>query len=33
MNLIVKSYNALCALEEFKINGIDADENDFGRSL
>ena len=31
MKLKVKSYNSLCALSEFEINGIDAEEKDFGR--
>lgn len=31
MKLIIKSYNSLCALSEFKINGIEADEKDFGK--
>ena len=30
MKLECKAYNSLCKLEVFTINGIEADENDFG---
>ena len=30
MNLKIKTYGALCSLEIFTINGIDADYEDFG---
>lgn len=30
MKLNIKVYSALCALEEFKINGKSADSDDFG---
>lgn len=30
MNYKIKAYNSLCALEEFTINGIEADYEDFG---
>lgn len=30
MNLVFKVYGSLCAMDEFSINGIDADAEDFG---
>ena len=30
MNLELEIYNALCATKEFKINGIQGDQEDFG---
>ena len=33
MDIIIEAYDSLCELKEFKINGIDADRDDFGRKV
>lgn len=33
MELEIKCYSALCELEKFKINGIEADHKDFGTKM